>query len=161
MADRNSARQYEYGGYKTSSNVKKKREEKKQGNIERTLNEDKSSTVVNIVFISVLAAVLFGSVIFALDKRNTVYNQVSDLSGQLTLVEAENVRLQSELESRVSAKNIEDYAENVLGMQKIDSSQIKYIKIQTDDVVSIPQKDKGLLSKVKSCFDKCVEYFRG
>ena len=160
MADRNSARQYEYGTYKTS-NVKKKKEEKKQERIERTLNEDKSSTVVNVVFIAVLAAVLLGSVIFALDRRNTVYNQVSDLSGQLTLVEAENVRLQSELESRVSAKNIEDYAENVLGMQKIDSSQIKYIKIQTDDVVSIPQKDKGLLSKVKFCFDKCVEYFRG
>ena len=76
-------------------------------------------------------------------------------------MEAENVRLQSELESRMSAKNVEDYAENELGMRKIDSSQIKYIRIQTDDVVDIPQQDEGILAKVRAFFDSCVEYFRG
>ena len=86
---------------------------------------------------------------------------MAELNNQLELVEAENVRLQSELESRMSAKNVEEYAENELGMKKIDSSQIKYIRIQTDDVVSIPQQDKGLVSKIKGFIDSCVEYFRG
>ncbi len=90
-----------------------------------------------------------------------MYSLVSALNEDLSLAEAENVRLQTELESKISAKNVEDYAENVLGMHKIDSSQINYIKIQTDDVVTIPEQDEGLLAKVKKFFNRCVEYFRG
>jgi cell division protein FtsL len=123
--------------------------------------EAKSGSVITIIFVSVLAAVLLGSVIYSFDRRNTAYNSVAAKNQELTLIEAENVRLQSELESRLSAKNVEDYAENVLGMTKVDSSQIEYIKIQTDDVVSIPQPEENILSKIKDFFERCVEYFRG
>ena len=124
-------------------------------------NEARSGSVMTIILASILAALLLGSVIYTLDRRNTMYNKVASLNDELSLVEAENVRLQSELDSRMSAKNVEDYAENVLGMQKIDSSQIKYIKIQTGDVVNIPEQEKGIGAKIKSFFDRCVEYFRG
>jgi cell division protein FtsL len=123
--------------------------------------ESRVGSVLAIIFVSVLAAALLGAVIYALDKRNTLYNKVSSLNNELHLAEAENVRLQSELESQMSAKNVEDYAENVLGMRKIDSSQIEYIKIRTGDVVTIPDKKESLLTKVKNFFDECVEYFRG
>lgn len=123
--------------------------------------ESKTGSVLAIVVVSVLAAVLLGSVVYTLDRRNTVYNKVTTLTKQLSLAEAENVRLQSELESKMSAKNVEEYAENVLGMKKMDSSQIKYIKIQTDDVVNIPEQEKSFFAKVKGFFEDCVEYFRG
>lgn len=123
--------------------------------------ESKTGSVLTIILVSIVAAALFGSVIYTLDRRNTVYNKVTSLNKQLSLAEAENVRLQSELESKMSAKNVEDYAENVLGMKKMDSSQIKYIKIQTDDVVNIPEQEKGFFAKVKGFFENCVEYFRG
>ena len=134
-------------------------EERPQIEMKRT--EARSGSVTAIILGSMVAAVLLGSVIYSLDKRNTAYNKVAALNNQLSLAEAENVRLQSELESRMSAKHVEEYAENVLGMKKIDSSQIKYIRIQTDDVVSIPQQDDGLIAKVKGFFESCVEYFRG
>lgn len=123
--------------------------------------ETKLGSVISIILIAALAAVLLGTVIYSLDRRNTMYSRVAALNNELTYVEAENVRLQAELESKISAKNVEDYAENVLGMKKIDSSQIKYIEIQTDDVVSIPEQDDGLIAKIKKFFDRCVEYFRG
>ena len=129
--------------------------------IQMRKNEAQSGSVLMIIFVSLLAAALLGSVIYSLDKRNTVYNKVSAMNEKLNEAEAENVRLQSELDSKMSAKNIEDYAENVLKMQKIDSTQIKYIKIQTGDVVTIPEQEKGVIAKIKSFFDKCVEYFRG
>lgn len=121
----------------------------------------KVGSVLSIIFVSLLAAALLGAVIDSLDQRNSLYNQVSSLNNQLHLAEAENVRLQSELESQMSAKNVEDYAENVLGMRKIDSSQIEYIKIRTGDVVTIPEKKESILTRVKNFFDECVEYFRG
>ncbi|MDE5584443.1 MAG: hypothetical protein K2J08_12165 [Ruminococcus sp.] len=130
-------------------------------NSNRKNNESKNGSVLGIILISALAVVLLGSVIYMLDKRNSVYNEVADLNRQLNLAEAENVRLQSELESKMSAKNVEDYAENVLGMKKMDSSQIKYIKIQTDDVVNIPEQEQGITAKIKGFFEDCVEYFRG
>ena len=128
--------------------------------IQTTKNEARSGSVFKIIFVSLLAAALFGSVIYSLDKRNTAYNQVSALQEQLDSVAAENVRLQSELDGKMSAKTIEEYAKSI-GMEKIDSTQIKYIQIQTGDVVTIPEQEKGIIAKIKSFFDKCVEYFRG
>ena len=142
---------------KSQENKKEEREK----NIRFRYNEARRGSVMTIIFISALAAVLLGTVIYSLDRRNTMYNRVSAKNQELSLVEADNVRLQSELESRVSAKNVEDYAENNLHMQKIDSSQIKYIKIQEGDVVNIPEQDKGFKAKVKGFFDDLVEYFRG
>lgn len=128
--------------------------------IEMSKNEARSGSILTILFISLLAAALLGLVIYSLDKRNTMYNKVSALNEKLDSAEAENVRLQSELDSKMSAKNIEEYAQS-LGMVKLNSSQIFYIKTQTGDVVTIPEQEKGLIAKIKSLFDKCVEYFRG
>ena len=124
-------------------------------------DESRIGSVFNIILVSMIATSLLGAVIYTLDRRNTVYNTVTSMNKELSLLEAENVRLQSELESKMSAKNVEEYAENVLGMKKMDSSQIKYIKIQTDDVVNIPEREKGITAKLKGFFDACVEYFRG
>jgi cell division protein FtsL len=128
--------------------------------IEMSKNEARSGSILTILFISLLAAALLGLVIYSLDKRNTMYNKVSALNEKLDSAEAENVRLQSELDSKMSAKNIEEYAQS-LGMVKLNSSQIFYVKTQTGDVVTIPEQEKGLIAKIKSLFDKCVEYFRG
>ena len=138
-----------------------RRRSEQQPEIEVRRNEARSGSIIRIVFISLLAAALLGSVIYSLDKRNTMYNKVVAMNDKLKVAAAENVRLQSELDSKMSAKNIEEYAENVLGMEKIDSTQIKYIKIQTGDVVTIPEQEKGVIAKIKSFFDRCVEYFRG
>lgn len=166
MAERNSAYRYDYDSYNypayddpDAGDMQSAPEEKPP--IEMTDTGTKLGSVLTIIVVSALAAALLGTVIYSFDRRNTMYNQVSALNDELKLAQAENVRLQSELESKMSAKNVEDYAENVLGMQKIDSSQIKYIEIQTDDVVTIPEQDEGILAKVKTFFARCTEYFRG
>lgn len=168
MGERNSAFYYRNGTNNKAEPADEpvrhsNRQDKPSGkpNINMKTTEAKSGSVVTIILVSILAAVLLGSVIYSLDRRNTVYNKVSSMNNSLNLAEAENVRLQTELESKLTAKNVEDYAENVLGMKKIDSSQIKYIKIQTDDVVTIPEKDEGIIAKVKDFLDRCVAYFRG
>ena len=128
--------------------------------IQMSKTEARSGSVFKIIIVSLMAAALLGSVIYSLDKRNTAYNKVSTLQEKLDSAAAENVRLQSELDGKMSAKSIEEYAKS-LGMEKINSTQIKYIQIQTGDVVTIPEQEKGVIAKIKSFFDKCVEYFRG
>ncbi len=136
-------------------------DEKEKPRIRKRDTQARTGSVMTIIFFSVLAAIMLGSVIYSLNRSNTAFNRVAKKNQELNAIEAENVRLQSELESRVSAKNIEDYAENTLHMRKIDSSQIKYIRIQQDDVVNIPEQDEGVKAKIKNFFDDLVEYFRG
>ncbi len=162
----NSVRYYNDESYDdtdetTAIDGSRRKETEQQPEIVVRRNEARSGSIISIIFVSLLAAALLGSVIYSLDRRNTMYNKVAAMNEKLKSAAAENVRLQSELESKMSAKNIEEYAENVLGMEKIDSTQIEYIKIQTDDVVTIPEQEKGVIAKIKSFFDKCVEYFRG
>ena len=140
---------------------KNSEEPNEERNIRYRRTEARSGSVMQIILISILAAIILGSVIYSLDRRNTMYNKVASLNKELNSVEAENVRLQSELDSEVSAKNVEDYAVNVLKMQQLDDSQMKYIKIQTGDVVTIPKQDEGFTAKINNFFDNCVEYFRG
>ncbi|MBR1591680.1 MAG: cell division protein FtsL [Ruminococcus sp.] len=123
--------------------------------------ESKTGSVLLIIFVSFVAVAMLGMVIYSFDRRNSAYNEVNSLNSKLSLAQAENVRLQTEIDNKLSAKNVEEYAENVLGMQKIDSSQIKYIKIHTDDVVNIPEQDPGVIGRIKIFFRDCVEYFRG
>ena len=56
-------------------------------------NEAQSGSVIMIIFISLLAAALLGSVIYSLDKRNTMYNKVAAMNEKLETAAAENVRL--------------------------------------------------------------------
>lgn len=170
MAETNSIYHYYNAGVDDSGSGSEKttdasqrgeRDPGEKPEIEYRRNNARSGSLIFIVFVSIIAAVLLGTVIYSLDRRNTMYNRVAEKNQELNFVESENVRLQAALESKISAKNVEEYAENVLGMRRIDALQIKYIKIQTSDVVNIPEQEEGLGAKIKSFFEKCVEYFRG
>lgn len=69
--------------------------------------------------------------------------------------------MQTEIESKNSLKNIEDYAENILGMQKLDKSQVDYITIESGNVVEIPQEEDNIFVNIKNALDDFVEYIRG
>ena len=77
------------------------------------------------------------------------------------MLQSEKVRMQSEIEEKMALKNVEDYAENVLGLKKLDKSQIEYIKIQSEDVVQIPVEEQSFFSKLKDALHNIVEYIRG
>ena len=167
VAERDSVYNYQADPYSrntaspepVSPEKNEKPEEKPQ--ISMKTKEDKGGSIFTIILGSALASVMLGFVVYSYNQSNTVYNKVASKESELDSVQAENVRLQAELENRMSAQNVEEYAENVLGMKKIDSSQRKYIQIQTDDVVNIPQQNETILSRIKDFFDYCVEYFRG
>lgn len=124
-------------------------------------SESRAGSAISIFLVAVLSAAMLGTVIYTLDKRNNLYNQIIEQTAKLTELEAENVRLQSERDSNMTLKNVEEYAETVLGMQKLDKSQIEYIRIQTDDVIKIPQAEENIWIKIKNMFKDCVEYLRG
>lgn len=94
-------------------------------------------------------------------ETSKIYRQISSAERNLESVQSENVRLQSELESKMTLKNVEEYAVKVLGLQKLNNTQIEYVETQTDDVVEIPEEDKNFFVRIKDKFDKLVEYIFG
>jgi hypothetical protein len=76
--------------------------------------------------------------------------ELSTLSGEYT-------RLQTELEGKISLKNIEEYATANLGMMKIDTAQVRYLNLEETESVtlyntsnenSVAAQVKGLLSEL-------------
>lgn len=114
------------------------------------------------VFIAALSALLvFFCVIYGRVETNRMYQQISAQNQKLESIQSENVRLKSELESKMTLKNVEDYAVNVLGLQKLDNSQIKYVQTQTDDIIEIPEENKNMFMKAKEKIESFLEYIFG
>ena len=77
------------------------------------------------------------------------------------VLHSENVRMQTEIESKSALRSVEDYAEDVLGMQKLDKSQIEYLTMQNGNMIDIPEASHNQFVKMQHAFEDFVEYLRG
>lgn len=118
-----------------------------------------SASKVFLIALSVFSICFF--VISGKVETSKMYRQISSANENLESVQSENVRLVAELESRMALKNVEEYAEDILGLQKLNNSQIMYVETQTDDIVEIPEDESNIFVIVKEKFDKAVEYIFG
>ncbi len=132
-----------------------------QPQIEMGKNTTKRVSAVSLILGVFIAFAMLTAVIFSNAQQLQISNQISEKEKEYADLQSENVRMNSELAGRTSNKNIQEYAENVLGMHTIDASQIEYVQIQTDDVVEIPEEEQNLFVKIKIWFDNFVEYLRG
>ena len=107
------------------------------------------------------ALLLLAPVVYGQVKVKEVTTDITEANQEYDIVLNEQKRMQSELESKMSITNVEDYAEQVLGLQKLDQSQIEYLQLQTDDIVAIPEQEKNLFIKLKDKFQSVLEYLRG
>ncbi len=126
--------------------------------------EKKESRAVPIVVMILVVSVCFlmlSGVIYSNVQHLQISRQITAMQKELSDLQSENIRMQSEIAGKTSNKNIQEYVENVLGMRTIDASQIEYVQIQTADVVEIPEAEQNLYVKVKQWFDGIVEYLRG
>ena len=91
--------------------------------------------------------------------KHRLFNEISDLEAQLKALEAENITLAAEYESATSVKNVEDYAQNVLGLQKLDKSQIEYVELEGDTVIEVVDAQKrNIFVMIQGWFADLCEY---
>lgn len=108
--------------------------------------------------LAVCSLLLLSCFIYAKVQLNEVYNDISAAKKTNELLQSENVRMQSELETKMSMKNVEDYAENILGLEKLDKSQIVYMEVQSDSVTEVKTEEKSFFVKVRDKFNDLLEY---
>ena len=99
--------------------------------------EERASRM-RIVFMLVFVAVVFGVVccqISAGAERYELIRKIDAVEADIEIAKSENVRLNAELNSKMSIAKIDSYAVDVLGMTKVESYQVECIDLSKGDRV--------------------------
>lgn len=127
----------------------------------RTHIYPKRMNTVRIILIGAVAVALIGMVIYGKVQTNELYTEISQQQAVYDDIIARNVSMRSEMEGKMTVKNIEEYAENVLGLKQLDQSQIQYIQIQTEDEVTITEPESNWLVTVSDFLTDIWNFLRG
>lgn len=82
-------------------------------------------------------------------KINEVNNSIINLDEQISRQQSQIITLKMDIEESMSIKNIEEYAINELGMQKVSRNQVEYIRLNTEDKIEGATGKESLFDKLK------------
>ncbi|MBQ2900062.1 MAG: cell division protein FtsL [Oscillospiraceae bacterium] len=111
---------------------------------------------VKIILGGALALVISVIMIYSQVVLTELTSEVSFYENQITELNTEYVRLQSELEATTSIKTLEEAAETKLGLAKIDSSQVEYVSLTGTDEISVAHTGGKYL--LKQYWDNFLEF---
>ena len=127
----------------------------------KKIAREQTGSAPKVIIVTMMAGVLMGGVIYGKVQNASLQTEIAYQEEQVDILYSENVRMQTEIEGKSALKTVEEYAENVLGMQKLDKSQIDYITMESGNVVEIPEDSNNVFVRIKNAFDDFVEYIRG
>lgn len=120
-----------------------------------------TASAPKILITAFMAVLVLSLVVYPKVQQATVMSDINKLNDKVMILESENVRMQTAIESKSALKAVEDYAIDVLGMQKLDKSQIEYLSIENGNVIDIPEENENFFVKLKHSFEDFLEYIRG
>lgn len=136
-------------------------QKEKRPNIKVQRAVEKSASAPKSMALIVLCGALMCGMLYGKAQASAVQTELTAATKRVDMLSSEKVRMQSEIEGKTSMQNVEDYAENVLGLKKLDRSQIEYIQLETDNVVEIPQDNTNIFVRIKNWFDGILAYLQG
>ncbi|HBI85686.1 MAG TPA: hypothetical protein DDX71_05290 [Ruminococcus sp.] len=118
-------------------------------------------TVSSAISIGLMAGALIGVVIYGRVQTNEIYSEIAEKQAVYDDLVAKNVSMRSEMEGKMTVKNIQEYAENVLGLRQLHQSQIEYIQLQTEDEVVISEPEENFFVTINDYIKSFWELLRG
>lgn len=106
--------------------------------------------IANIISIAALLTLII-AVVATNAAITTTSTQIADIEDEIVLLQSEKSYLEFTLESRMTLDQIESYAENQLGMVKMDASQKKYVELENENKIVVNQ------SLVKEKLDEAMQ----
>ena len=101
------------------------------------------------------------TIIISKVENAQLYREIQLQNQSIAQLQDENNRMRSEIDGRSSLKKVENYAENVLGLDKLNKSQIEYIKVEADSVVEIPEVKEDFFTMLRNKAVEFWEYING
>lgn len=119
----------------------------------------KSNGGFKVIGVAITAMALFCSMIYGRVELSSLYAKQSELETQLLQLNNENVSLESELAQKTGLTKVEEYAEDKLGLKKLDKSQIEYVEVQGETVAEVvAPEETNVFVKIKRWFFNVLEY---
>lgn len=115
------------------------------------------------LFCAAFAAALCVGLIYSQMMLTVATHKLSDSETQLKTLESEHVSLMSKYEQQYNADYIAEYAENTLGMVKLNPSQIEYIELAGEEGIEVSSSAPttgGLVGSLVRGFTALLEYLR-
>lgn len=110
-----------------------------------------------------LLVALCGILISSQMKLTELTDQISTKQGQLEDLNSQYIALKTKQEQTLSLTYIENYAQNTLGMVKMDTSQVEYVEMSSPDLVQVNNAGTTVSDAVASLvrsFTAILEYLR-
>lgn len=120
-------------------------------------NKRTFKTVVNVMSIAVIVSLIIG-VLYTNSEITQTANSISQVKKSITEIDSEKAYLEFTLESKMSLNEVEDYAVGVLGMVKMDSSQLEYVEIENEN--KIEKGNDNLTEKIEEAVQPVLSYFK-
>ena len=97
--------------------------------------EEDRRFLVRLVFLTVAVICLSVYTVYSNMMLTKVKSQITNKSAELVEIQSENIYLDYQIESMVTLHSAEEYAQNVLGLIKLDSAQIEYVNLEKENVI--------------------------
>lgn len=140
--ERNAARKLDTAPKRNADNNKKpdmKLIERPRKSLIQAKSEMKHGNVraLAILGVAVLLLAMISTLLYGRIKVDELDRKIQSKKNEIKSAQSENVRLNTTLDSMISLKNVEEYAQNNLGMVKMDNHQIEYIDLSGEDKASV------------------------
>jgi cell division protein FtsB len=150
---------YDFGRFE---GVTDPEEETRKARIRRkTIDPAKRGNIGKALVFAVLSVMLLSLPLLSEAQNTELSRQIAAKEAELDELKSENVRLMTDIESKSAIKSVQSYAEDVLGMQKLDKSQIEYVKTDGGSEVIIPEYEKGFFTSLYNNFLDFLDYIGG
>ena len=97
--------------------------------------EEDRRFLVRLVFLTVAVVCLAVYTVYSNLQLTKVKSQITNRSAELVEIQSENIYLDYQIESFISYKSAEKYAQEELGLIKMDSAQIEYVNLEKENVI--------------------------
>ena len=93
-------------------------------------------------------------------KLTETKSDINSYASDLTELQSENAYLNYKLESLVSLKNAENYAEDELGLVKMDTSRVEYVNLQDENAI-VTNESESIGEKLDAFVNSVIEFLGG
>lgn len=114
-----------------------------------------------VIAVAVFLLSMFAALLYSKLRVDELDRQINRTQTGLTAAQSENVKLNMQLDSMISLEKVEDYAQNTLGMVKVENYQITYLDLSGQDAVHVSGgKRAGVQGEEETALTKLLEYIR-
>lgn len=137
--------------------VRRKKKSVRQAREEMRENAFRATAIlcISLVFLGMFAWLLYSRL-----RVDELTREVDTATAELSLAQAETVRLNAALDSMISLEKVENYAKNDLGMTKVEGYQIEYIDLSGADSVSVSGQKSVKPTGETTLTEKLLEYLK-